>query len=248
MPDTSPADSAPGYLATPSGPDPGEPGQAFPGVVVVHDAFGMTPDLRRQADRLAVGGYIALAPDLWHGRAWPRCLLPAFRQLTAGSGPLFDEIGAAAAWLAGLDACTGKIGVIGFCLGGGFALLSAPRPGWSAASVNYAPVPKDAARLLRGACPVVASYGGKDRGTRTQLPRLEQALTELNVPHDIKVYPGASHGFMNELEGAHQVLTRVMGLRYDPVATSDAWRRIFAFFGEHLGAGPGPGTGPESAG
>ena len=120
----------------------------------------------------------------------------------AGSGPVFDEIDAAAAWLSGLDACTGKIGVIGFCLGGGFALLSAPRPGVSAASVNYAPVPKDIGRMLGGACPVVASYGGKDPGTRRQLPRLEQALTEQNVPHDVKVYPGASHAFMNEFEGA----------------------------------------------
>jgi len=248
IPDASLADSAPGYLAMPSRPHPDGPPETFPGVVVVHDAFGMTADLRRQADRLAVGGYIALAPDLWHGRAWPRCLRSAFRQLVAGSGPVFDEIDAAAAWLAGLDACTGKIGVIGFCLGGGFALLSAPRPGFSAASVNYAPVPKDAGRVLAGVCPVVASYGGKDRGTRTQLPRLEQALTELNVPHDVKVYPGASHAFMNEFEGAHQVLTRVMGLSYDPVATSDAWRRIFAFFGEHLGAGPRPGTAPGAAG
>jgi carboxymethylenebutenolidase len=78
----------------PSGPHPDGPAPAFPGVVVVHDAFGMTTDLRRQADRLAVGGYIALAPDLWRGRAWPCCLRPAFRQLAAGSGPVFDEIDA----------------------------------------------------------------------------------------------------------------------------------------------------------
>ena len=134
--------------------------------MVVHDAFGMTPDMRRQADRLAVGGYIALAPDFWHGRAWPRCLRGAFRQIMAGSGPVFDEIDAAAGWLSALDTCTGKIGVIGFCLGGGFALLSAPRPGVSAASVNYAPVPKNIDQMLGGACPVVASYGGKDPGTR----------------------------------------------------------------------------------
>jgi carboxymethylenebutenolidase len=68
------------------------------------------------------------------------------------------------------------------------------------------------------------------------------------VPHDVKVYPGASHGFMNEFEGATRGMTRIMGLRYDPVATSDAWRRIFAFFGEHLGAGPGPGPADGTGG
>jgi hypothetical protein len=77
-----------------------------PGVVVVHDALGMTADLRRQADRLAVGGHLALAPDLWHGRAWPLCIRSAFRQVMTGSGPVFEEIDAAAAWLAGQEACT----------------------------------------------------------------------------------------------------------------------------------------------
>jgi carboxymethylenebutenolidase len=239
MTDTPAMGQAPGYLAMPPGQRSGGPPEAFPGVVVVHDIFGMTPDLRRQADRLAVAGYIALAPDLWHGKAWPLCIQGAFRQVMAGSGPVFDEIDAAAAWLTGLDACTGRIGVIGFCMGGGFALLSAPRPAFSAASVNYGPVPKDAARLLQGACPVVASYGGKDRMTRSNLPRLEEALTERGVPHDVKVYPNATHAFMNEHEGGYGVLTRVLGLRYDPDAASDAWRRIFAFFGEYLGQGSG---------
>jgi carboxymethylenebutenolidase len=241
MPDTSPAGSAPGYLAMPPWPRADGARQAFPGVVVVHDLLGMTSDLRRQADRLAVGGYIALAPDLWHGKAWPRCVRAAFRQFMAGSGPLFEEIEAAAGWLAGLDACTGKIGVVGFCMGGGFALLCAPRPGFSAASVNYGPVPRDIGRMLDGACPIVASYGGRDPGTRTQLPRLEKALAELNVPHDIKVYPGASHSFMNEFEGADRVLTMIMGMRYQPDAADDAWRRIFAFFGQHLGGEPEAG-------
>jgi carboxymethylenebutenolidase len=235
MPENSDPESAPGYLAMPPGPDENKPAEKHPGVVVIHDVFGMTADLRRQADRLATGGYIALAPDLWHGKAWPRCIRSAFRQVTAGSGPIFEEIDAAARWLAGLGNCTGRVGVIGFCLGGGFALLAAPRPGFSAASVNYgAPVPKDAKTMLEGACPVVASYAGKDRISRTDLPRLEQALTDLDIPHDIKVYPGATHAFMNEFEGATGVLAKVLGMRYDPDATSDAWRRILTFFTDHL--------------
>ena len=234
MTDTPAAGPAPGYVAMPAGRDVEGAAETFPGVVVVHDVFGPTPDLHRQADRLAVAGYIAVAPDLWHGRPWPLCIQGAFRQVMAGSGPVFDEIDAAAAWLKGLDACTGSIGVIGFCMGGGFALLSAPRPAFSAASVNYGPVPRDAARLLQGACPVVASYGGKDRMTRSNLPRLEQALTDLDVPHDVKVYPNATHAFMNEHDGGYGVLTRVLGMRYDANAASDAWRRILAFFGEYL--------------
>jgi carboxymethylenebutenolidase len=235
MTESSRPESAPGYLAMPAGNGSNAAGERFPGVVVVHDVFGLTPDLRRQADRLATGGYIALAPDLWHGKAWPRCVRSAFRQVTSGSGPVFEEIEAAAGWLRGLDACTGKIGVVGFCLGGGFALLCAPRPAFSAVSVNYgAPIPKDARAVLEGACPVVASYAGKDRISRTDLPRLSQALTDLDVPHDVKVYPDATHAFLNEYEGAYGVLTRVLGMRYDPDAAADAWRRILAFFADHL--------------
>ena len=228
------AAAPPGYLATPPGyPQDTRPG-GFAGVVVVHDIFGVTPDLRRQADRLAAGGYLALAPDLWHGRPWPLCIRMAFRQVMSGTGPVFEQIDAAARWLAGQDGCSGKTGVVGFCIGGGFALLCAPRPGFSAAAVNYGPVTKDAGRLLAGACPVVLSYAAKDRISRTDLPRLERTLTDLGVPYDSKVYPGATHAFMNEHEGGLGTLTKVMGMRHDPDAAADAWRRIFAFFGEHL--------------
>ena len=238
------AATAPGYLATPPGYREDTAARNFPGVVVVHDIFGPTPDLQRQTDRLAAGGYLAIAPDLWHGKPWPLCIRSAFRQVMSGSGPVFEQIDAAARWLAGQDGCSGKIGVIGFCMGGGFALLCAPRPGFSAAAVNYGPVTKDADRLLADACPMVLSYAGKDRISRTDLPRLERTLTESGVPYDSKVYPGATHAFMNEYEGGLGRLTKVMGLRHNPDAAADAWRRILAFFGEHLhgpaGAGPPP--------
>ena len=245
MPETPRAGAAPGYLAMPSPP----PEAGAPGVVVVHDLFGMTPDLRRQADKLAAGGYIALAPDLWHGKAWPRCVRSALRQVMAGQGPVFEEIDAAAGWLARQDACTGRIGVIGFCLGGGFALLCAPRPVFSVAAVNYgSPVPEGVERMLGGACPVVASYPERDRATRTDLPRLRKAASDLGLPVDITVYPGTTHGFMNQFDGGYRVLTRIIGLRYDPEAAAAAWRRIFAFFGDHIGGAPEqPGQEPSSS-
>jgi carboxymethylenebutenolidase len=207
--------------------------------VVAFEATGLNADMRAQADRLAAAGYLTLVPDLFDGRPWVRCVRGAIQQLHAGSGPAFTMLDAAREWLTARDDCTGKTGVIGFCLGGGFALLCAASGDYTAAAVNYGEVPADAERVLAGTCPVVASYGARDMEIRAGHPRrLVSALTALNVPHDIKVYPGAGHSFMSGKPPALRPLMALLRLDFKPEATEDAWRRILTFFGQYLGSPP----------
>jgi carboxymethylenebutenolidase len=221
--------TVPGYLAVPAGDGP------WPGVVVIHESFGLNDDIRRKADDLAAHGYLALAPDLFEGKSFIRCVRGAFRQLKVGSGPAFTVLEAGRDFLAARQDCTGKTGVIGFCMGGGFALLCAPRDGFAAAAVNYGDVPEDAESVLAGACPIVGSYGGRDKGIPTKQPeRLQRALAVLEIPHDVKIYPGSGHRFLSESTGIGGVLAKAAGMSYEPHDAADAWERIYGFFGQYL--------------
>ncbi len=215
------------YLALPDGSGP------FPGVVVVHEAFGLNDNIRDVCRRFAGEGYAALGVDLFEGHNRALCMA---RMLTGAMAGNLDHYGvpalkAALGRLAGhpqVDA--GRIGAIGFCLGGSIVLTwgcTDDRLAAIAPYYGFAPRPREAVRRL---CPVVGSWPGRDITTRAA-GVLETELTAAGIPHDLKVYPGAGHSFFND-----------QWRTYQPDAAADSWQRVVRFFAEHVrGEPPRPG-------
>ncbi len=207
-----------------------------PGVVMLHEIFGIDEVLLRNADRLAAMGYLVLVPDLFGEGNRLGCIAGAFRALRSERGRPFEVISACQDVLRAQPECSGRLGVIGFCMGGGFALLSAAR-GFEVASINYGQQPKELDAVLVGACPIVASYGQADTTLRGAARRLGEALTEADIAHDVKEYSGAGHGFMNDAPNgpkAMRIVARASGIGPEPEAAADAWGRIERFFARQL--------------
>jgi len=220
----------PAYLAEASTVD----GPA-PGVVVVHEAFGLNDDVRGIADEFAARGFHAIAPDLLSYGGMVRCLVNVTRAMSAGEGRPFVEIETARSWLADRDDCSGQIGIAGFCMGGGFALLMANR-GFAVSSVSYGRLPKRLDTAVQGACPVVASYGALDGSLKGAAAKLTTALAAAGVEHDVKEYADAGHSFMNHstVPGWMKPMTRSLHSGFVDTAAEDAWDRIQTAFDSAL--------------
>ncbi len=219
-----------GVLGIPAGSGP------WPAVVVVHEAFGVNDEMRKQVRHLAGLGYLALMPNLFTEGGARKCLTATFRALRAGEGRAYNDIEAARRMLVARSDATGAIGIIGFCMGGGFALMAASRR-FDASSVNYGMLPKELDAALEGACPIVASFGAKDKTLAGAAQQLEAALESRGIPHDVKEYPNAGHAYLNDAMSGPRALhplMRLAGIGPNPESTPDTWRRIDAFFREHL--------------
>jgi carboxymethylenebutenolidase len=217
-----PADA---YAAVPDG--------AKRGVVVVHEIFGRQPEIDRVVDRFAEGGYAAVAPDLFGTTPKPLCVARAMIETNAGRGPMIATLQRARAWLgetAGLP--PRSVGLIGFCLGGSFALAAGPD--WGAVSTNYGGLPPD--DVMRGLPPVIGCYGARDLIFGRMGRELESRLPRLGVKAEAHTFASVGHSFLTD--GHHPVaaaLTRpFFHVRYDPETAEEAWRLIFAHFERHL--------------
>lgn len=207
----------------------------FPAVVVIHDIYGYTRDLRRHCERFADAGYVALGPDLYQGRK-PGCVVRTLLSTVTNEGFAYEVIDAARAYLAARDDVDARrVAVAGFCMGGGFALVAAADQSFAVAAPFYGAVPKDASRL-RGLCPTIAQYGALDTPYRSHAARLARHLEALGVEHELHIYDEVGHSFMNQLEGELAPLGRHLPIHafYDPATEAIAWDRLLDFFERHV--------------
>ncbi len=209
-----------------------------PGVIVIHEIFGLNDDIRRITGRVADLGYAALAPDLYDGPGSRLiCIARTLMTLSRGEGAAYRDLDAARKYLLQQPSVDStRIGVIGFCMGGGFALMFAARAPIGVAATFYGDVPKTTEQL-RGVCPVLGGYGEQDKMFAAQGRRLETLLTELGVAQDVKIYPDAGHSFMSQNSGILASIGKISPMKagYNPEAAEDSWKRIEAFFARHLG-------------
>lgn len=223
----TPAGPIDALLNVPAGAGP------WPGVVIVHDAVGYAPDNQSVSERVAAAGYVALTPNLYARGGRARCITRVMRDVLTKHGPAIDDVVAAREHLVAMPECSGRVGIVGFCMGGQFALVMSPK-GFAASAPFYGvPLPRKLSETLDGACPIVASFGNRDLLGVGAADRLRKVTTAKNITADIKSYAGVGHSFANQIPG--QPLLRIAGFGYDEAVSDDAWRRVFAFFAEHLG-------------
>jgi len=197
----------------------------FPGVVIIHEILGLNDNIRDIARRFASNGYAALAVDLFSNANRAICLVRIFHSLLIRplNNGVVADLQSALDYLGTFpEVDRTRLGAIGFCMGGSYALqLACTVDGLRAASVFYGMNPRPLDAVSR-ACPIVGNYPERDF-TANAARQLEQMLERYHVPHDIKIYPGARHSFFND-----------QGSAYQAEAATDAWARTLAFFNTYL--------------
>jgi carboxymethylenebutenolidase len=208
-----------GYLVRPAS------GTKFPAVLVVHENRGLNPYIEDVARRLGTANFMAFAPDgLTSVGGYPgddEKGAAAFMKVDRAK--MTEDFVAAANWLKARPDCTGKLGVVGFCFGGGIANTLATRlPDLAAAVPFYGAVPPDA-DIPKIKAAILVHHGELDTRLAASWPAYDAALTANHVPHEGYIYPKANHGFHNDTTP-----------RYDEAAAKLAWQRTIDWFNKYL--------------
>jgi len=209
-----------GYLATP------EQGSG-PGVIVIQEWWGLVDHIKDVCDRFAGEGFVALAPDLYHGKTTKSPDEAGKLMMALRIDEAERDLRAAAQYLSTQDSTTSeKVGVVGFCMGGALALYTATKnENVGACVVFYGGHPKVKPDLPNLHAPVLGLYAEKDDFvTPDSVRALEREVKALGKSIEVKIYPGADHAFFNDTRAEV----------YDAEAAADAWRRTIAFLREHL--------------
>jgi carboxymethylenebutenolidase len=208
------------YYAAPDGPGP------FPGVLVIHEIFGLNENIKDIARRFAEQGYAALAVDLFSNRNRAVCMFRFFTGMLANSlnHRGIQDLKNALSYMGGLPGVdANRLGAVGYCLGGSFAIALACTDNRLKAIAPYYGMNPRPLEAVRRSCPVVGSYPSEDF-TASAGEKLNLELERYEIPHDIKIYQGAKHSFFNDQNPAS----------YDMEAAQDSWQRVLAFFQEHI--------------
>lgn len=208
----------------------GEAHGKHPGLIVIHEWWGLNDWIRQQSQQFADQGYVALAVDLFRGQVATDA--ETAHELTRGvpQDRGVRDLVAAANWLAKQpDVDPNRIGAIGWCWGGGFAAqLAVADPDLKAVVINYGALPTDKSALERIHAKVLGNFGGLDRGiTPDDVHAFETAMQALGKPVDAKIYPDAGHAFENPNNAGG----------YKPMDAQDAEHRSSEFLREQLHPG-----------
>ena len=209
-----------GYLARPASGS-----GKLPGVIVIHENRGLNPYIEDVARRLAVENYVAFAPDaLTPLGGYPGDEEKAVKLFGTLDAPKrFEDLMAGAAYLKARPDCTGKIGSVGFCFGGGIVNLFAVRMPDLAAAVPFYGAQPPAADVAKIKAPLLIHYAGLDERINAGWPAYEAALKANNVKYEAHIYPNVNHGFHNDTTP-----------RYDEAAAKLAWSRTLDLFKQTL--------------
>ena len=213
--------TTPGYLARPEAPGPG--------VIVIQEWWGLVPHIEQVADRFADEGFVALAPDLYHGRSTTSADQAGKMMMALRIDEAERDLAAAIDYLvAQPEVSTKKVGTVGFCMGGALSLFAASKNAEvGACVVFYGGHPAVKPDLPALQAPVLGIYAGKDTFVSPDVvKKLDEELTGLGKRHEFHTYPGADHAFFNDARPDV----------YDPAASADAWSRTVAFFRRELAA------------